>query len=131
MKLSRRRLAQGLVTQLQKHPAQARQLIRQTAAYLIATRRAHEVDLLVRDVAQQLVVADGRLSAEVESAFKLDPSTRHAIDQLLRKATGASKIDLHEHLNPELLGGVIVRTPTAEIDTSIKTQLARLSKGAT
>jgi len=129
-KISRRKLARGVVAQLRARPVTAKQLIRQTAAYLVTTRRAHEVDLFVRDVAEELARVDGRLSAEVESAFKLDASAKHAIDHLLQKATGATKIELHELINPDLLGGVIIRTPRYELDTSIKTQLAQLRGGS-
>ncbi len=126
-KISRRRLAEGVVAQLKAHPKKTKDLIRQTAAYLIANRRAHEIDLLMHDIAEELVRTEGRLWADIESAFKLDASAKHAIHQLLHAATGASTIELHERINPELLGGAVVRTSRYELDTSIKTQLARLS----
>ncbi len=130
IKLSRRRLVQGLVAELRKHPAHAKQLIRQTAAYLIATRRTKELDLLLRDVAVEIAHVDGHLSADVQSAVKLDANARRAIEHLLQTATGAKTVDLHEAINPELIGGVVVRTPRHELDASIATKLSRLNEGA-
>ena len=45
---------------------------------------------------------------------------------MLKLETGAKTVELSERIDGDLLGGVIVRTPEAEMDASLKKKLTRL-----
>lgn len=129
--ISRRRLARELVRLIAQAPTRRAELLKQAAAYLVVTKRAKQAHLLLSDIAAELLRAQGHLAAEARTAFRLEPATRQQIITVLQKATGAKTIELTETLAPELLGGVVVRTPGRELDTSVALQLKRIAGGIT
>jgi F0F1-type ATP synthase delta subunit len=128
VKIARRRLARELVRLLTQQPARKDELLRQTAAYLLHTKQAHQLHLLMNDVADELTVA-GHLTAEVQSALGLSDDSRQAIIVMLQQTTGAKTVELTETTAPELLGGVVVRTPRFELNASVKRHLMQLAGG--
>ncbi len=128
-KLSRQRVARELARLIVAHPERQHELLRQTAAYLIQNKQTSSAHLLISDIANELLKNQGLLSAEVCSAFGLNQASRSNIVDMLKKATGATNIELNEAVEPELIGGVIVRTPKLELDASVKRQLVQLAGG--
>jgi F0F1-type ATP synthase delta subunit len=127
-KIARRRLARELVRLLNEQPERKTELLKQTAAYLLQAKQANQLHLLMNDIADELL-AQGHLNANVQSAFGLNDTTRQEIVAMLQSATGAKTVELNETKAPELLGGVVVRTPRAELDASIKRQITQLAGG--
>lgn len=128
-KVGRRRMAREVVRLLREQPARRPAIVRQLAAYLIDTRQIRQADLLLKDIADELYVQNNQLSAEVTHALDLSAETKAAITTLLRASTGAADIQLETRKDPDLLGGVIVRTPRQEIDASVRRKLKALSAG--
>lgn len=65
--------------------------------------------------------------AEVSSAVELNGDQQEAIRQKVVSMTGARQVDLAISLNPELIGGVIVKVGSQVIDSSLRGQLRRVS----
>jgi len=128
-KLSRRRVAREIVRLLQEQPNRQKEILQQTAAYLLQTKQAGSAHLLLSDIADELLKTQGHLSADVSTAFGLGDSTRASVTQMLKKQTGAQTVELHEHVTPEIIGGIQVRTSQLELDASIKRQLTQLAGG--
>ena len=128
-KLSRRRIARELVRLMTEQPGRAAELIRQTAAYLVQTRQASAAHLLISDIADELFERRGELSADVQTAFKLQDTSRAQIVAMLKHRTGAANVTLSESINPSLLGGVVISTPGLHLDASVKRQLKQLAGG--
>src|SRR5688572_1610893 len=126
-KLSRRLLARTIATKLVEHPSERRHWIQTLAAYLVEQNRTEEVDLIVNDIAHELYRQAGVLLVHVESAHPLSDSVRKELKDLLSNATKAKHIELTEKTNPELLGGLVARTPDAAIDLSVRTKLKQLA----
>lgn len=128
-KIARRRLAREVVRLLNEQPARKTELLQQVAAYLIETKQAHQAHLLLADIADELLQTQGSLSADVSTAFGLSQGSRQAIIDLLTRATGAKTVELNEHRDTSLIGGVVVRTSQLELDASVKRQLTQLAGG--
>lgn len=128
-KLSRRRIACEVVRLLVANPARKDELLRQVAAYLIQTKQASQSHLLLGDIADELLAAEGMLSAEVRSAFALSDASRDNIITMLKRETGATTVELNQKIEPGLIGGVIITTPQFALDASIKRQLTQLAGG--
>jgi F0F1-type ATP synthase delta subunit len=128
-KLSRRRVARELVRLLKEQSARKNELLKMTAAYLIQTKQASSAHLLLQDIADELLASQHQLSAEVRSAFGLSNATREGIVAMLKRETGAKTVELSEIVEPELIGGVVIRTPQAQLDASVKRQLTQLAQG--
>lgn len=128
-KIARRRLAGAVVRVLQQNPQHQKQLMQQVAAYLINNGQAHQAHLLMADVANELLAANGHVVADVVTARPLGEPSRQSIITMLQQATGAKSVELNEQRDESLIGGVVVRTATHELDASIKRQLTQLAGG--
>lgn len=64
--------------------------------------------------------------AEVTSAVELSDNQKEDIRQRVQAMTGAQQVDLEASVNPDLLGGVIVKVGSQVIDASLRGQLRRI-----
>ena len=121
--VSRRKLAKYAAEQIL---AGNDAVLEEIAGLLIYEKHEREVDLLVRDIEAELA-ENGEIVASVESARALDDNTRRKIEQFL--ATAASdknskpKVSLRESIDPTLIGGFKLRTPTATLDATVLKKL--------
>lgn len=125
--VSRRVLARTLAGRLLAEPSRRSQWIKAAAAYIVEQRKDADLELFINDLASELYEQSGYLYVDVTSARKLTDSVRDELKRTLQTATGARQIELHEHSDPYLIGGVIARTPDAELDASVRTRLKQLA----
>ena len=101
-------------------------IMEEIASLLVYEKRQREIELLVRDVEAELA-EHGEIVASIESARKLDVDTKREIEKYLMSAVGAnnnkSKVTLKESIDPTLIGGFKLRTPTATLDATIAKKL--------
>ncbi|NCU37864.1 hypothetical protein EOL96_02285 [Candidatus Saccharibacteria bacterium] len=119
-KLSRRKIADYVAQQLTAGES-VETLVMQVAAYLIESRRVREVDLVVRAIEDALMRRSVTV-ATVTSAQSLDESMRATITQLLNAPT----VHLREQVDPAVIGGVRIVTPTSRLDQTIIRKLLAL-----
>ena len=116
--VSRRKLAKYAAEQIM---AGNDTIMEEIAGLLVYEKRQHEIELLVRDIEAELA-EHGEIVASVESARKLDVDTKREIEKYLMSAVGSnnnkSKVTLKESINPTLIGGFKLRTPTATLDAT-------------
>ncbi len=126
-RVSRRILARTIATRLIADPARARHWIQALAAYLVENKREHEANLIVTDIERELFEQDSQLVVSVTSARPLTGGIRASLTKLLTDQLHAKKVFLTESTDAALIGGLIARTPDAELDASIRTKLNRLA----
>ncbi len=126
-KVSRRVIARAVAAKLLAEPSRQNHWLKVTAAYLVDHGMDADVDLVVNDIAHELYEQSGHLLVDVTSARKLNDGLRTELVKLLKDATGASRVELSEHLDPSLLGGLIARTPDQQLDASVRTKLKQLA----
>ncbi len=124
---SRRVLARTIAGKLVAEPARQTHWMRVLAAYLVEQNRVAEADLIANDIARELYEQDGQLLAHVTSARPLHDSVRTALKKLLTEQTRAKHVTLTESTDSSLIGGLVARTPDAELDASVRTKLNRLA----
>ena len=90
-------------------------------------RRLPELEGIV--VATQKLIADhkGEVTAEVTAAQALDQSQIDAIAGNLKKVLG-KKVNVSLNVDPEIMGGLIVKVGSQHIDSSVRTKLERLHR---
>ncbi|MBU6293629.1 MAG: ATP synthase F1 subunit delta [Planctomycetes bacterium] len=69
----------------------------------------------------------GRIAVHVRSATPLDPAARSELEQVLRGALGKEPV-LHGSVDPELIGGLVVRVGDRVWDGSLSWQIRRLQE---
>lgn len=121
--VSRRKLAKYAAEQIL---AGNDAVLEEIAGLLIYEKHEREVDLLVRGIEAELAER-GEIVASVESARALDESTRRKIEQFLATAASGKnskpKVSLRESIDPTLIGGFKLRTPTATLDATVLKKL--------
>jgi F-type H+-transporting ATPase subunit delta len=65
--------------------------------------------------------------AEVVSAVPLSESQEQAVREKVINMTKAREVELQKNVDPELIGGVIIKVGSQVIDASLRGQLRRLS----
>ena len=123
VRVSRRKLAQYAAERLLAGDAT---VIDELSALLVSEKREREVDLLVRDIEAEMAEC-GTVVATVKSARTLDVVTKNEIKSLLSSKGNTNdqniKVLLRELIDPKLIGGFKLRTPTATLDATIAKKL--------
>lgn len=101
--------------------------MREVAAYLLDNNMTEEADAIVNDIAEELYVQTGRLVVEVTSAHALTEEARSNLVKYLQDTTQAQSVELHETVDESLIGGLVAKTPSAELDVSVKHSLRQLT----
>jgi F-type H+-transporting ATPase subunit delta len=67
------------------------------------------------------------LPVEITSAVELDERTVKQLGDRISEQTGR-KVDLSSHVEPDILGGIVVRVGNSVLDASIRNRLEQLRK---
>jgi F-type H+-transporting ATPase subunit delta len=67
------------------------------------------------------------LPVEVTSAITLDPSIVDELGRKIREQTGQN-VDLTSHIDPDILGGIVLRVGNSILDASIRNRLQQLRR---
>lgn len=126
-KFSRRTIARTVAAGLLARPSDRKVWMERAAAYLAANNRQDEAELLAVDIAHELFVQGGQLSVDVVSARALSDGVKAELVKMFKTATGASHVSLAERHDPALIGGLVARTPSAQIDLSVRTKLKQIA----
>lgn len=125
-KISRRKIAEYVAGELQSGKA-TKDLAQQLAAYLVAEKQAHQVELLISDIEAALDAQYGVSSARITTARPLTAELRKTITEFVKKAENAKSVVIaEESVNPDIIGGVTVQTPQGFFDGSVRYQLQQL-----
>jgi len=94
---------------------------------LIEKHRAPAVFRIRREFDRLWEEENQLLPVQVTSAIELDRKTVKSIGDRIREQTGR-KVDLSSSVEPDILGGIIVRVGNNVIDASIRSRLDQLRK---
>lgn len=120
---SRKQLAKGYLALAAKtSPAAAGQAL---AAAVVEQKQSHAVELVVREILRQKLLA-GEVYVDVATAHAAPVSLKEKIETMISRATGAPKVSALYVVDPELIGGFRVTTPTHEINASVSNILKTL-----
>ncbi len=93
---------------------------------LAANRRLGQLGAVIKSFEALAAQHRGEATAEVTSAHPLDAKQVEALKQKLRAKVG-SEVAVDLKVDPEILGGLVVRIGSQMIDSSIRTRLNSLA----
>jgi F-type H+-transporting ATPase subunit delta len=93
---------------------------------LAHNRRLSQLGAIIRDFALLAARHRGEITAEVTSAHPLDDDQVEAVKTNLRSRMGRD-ISVDLHVDPAILGGLVVKIGSEMIDGSIRTKLNNLA----
>lgn len=94
---------------------------------LSANRRLSALPEIVRAFAAIAAAARGEVTAEVTSAHPLSSAQLKTLTEKLRAREG-KEVKVKANVDPEILGGLVVRIGSQQIDSSIRTRLNTLAQ---
>ena len=106
--------------------------VRDFVGVIAGNRRLRYLRDIVNAFAALVAEKRGVITAYVASAHKLNDVQRQQLRARLIEA-GYGNVNIHEQVEPDLLGGLVVRVGARLYDTSLKSRLQRLQyamKGA-
>jgi F-type H+-transporting ATPase subunit delta len=123
---------QGRAMEAVMQAAGISELTRRFVGVVARNRRLFALPDMIRAFRALLAERRGEVTAEVVSATPLTSDQQEAVRQQIAATMGA-KVALTTRVDPEILGGLVVRVGSRMIDSSIRTKLQRLQvamKGA-
>jgi len=94
--------------------------------FVTANRRLFAVRDIIRDFRKLVARWKGEVTAEVTAAEKLSDTHLEAIKSALKAITGEKTVDLHVKIDPEIIGGLMVKLGSRMVDSSLRTKLSAI-----
>ncbi|HTA32288.1 MAG TPA: ATP synthase F1 subunit delta [Solirubrobacteraceae bacterium] len=83
----------------------------------------------IREEYEHLWEEENRLlPVEITSAIALDPATTQRLGEKIGERAGGRKITLAARVDPDILGGIIIRVGNSILDASIRNRLEQLRR---
>ena len=108
------------------------ELVRNFVGVVAGNRRLFALEGMIGAYRGLVAQYRGEVTAEVTSATPLSDTQRSAVEQALKQAIG-SNVSVTAEIDPDLIGGMVVRVGSRMVDSSLRTKLQRLQlamKGA-
>lgn len=129
MKISVLQYAQALKDLLaDSEPTAAKKIIADFVALVAKNNDGHRFTEIVEQLQADIKKEEGELEVEIISARKLSTESQNIITNFLKKQSQLSKINIKETIDPEILGGFIIRYGDKIIDGSIKQNLINFKR---
>ena len=91
-----------------------------------ANGRARELVAMATAFLAELANRRGETTVAVTSAVPLSPAQLQQLNDSLRGVLGSNKISIDARVEPEILGGLVVKVGSRLFDSSIRSKLQRL-----
>lgn len=105
--------------------AEVNALTRRFIGVVTDNRRLFALPTIITAFLRLLAARRGEVTAAVTSAVKLNEAQTTALENALKSALGA-KVSVDLNIEPEILGGLIVRVGSRMFDSSLRTKLSRM-----
>ncbi|HRK95850.1 MAG TPA: F0F1 ATP synthase subunit delta [Rhodospirillales bacterium] len=101
-------------------------LVQKFVGLVASNRRLFALPAMMGAYQEMMADRRGETVAEVVAAQTLSPEQLGAVEAILKKAVG-TEVALSTRVDPQLLGGLVVKVGSRMIDFSLSTKLKRLS----
>jgi F-type H+-transporting ATPase subunit delta len=101
-------------------------LTRNFIGTVAANGRARELPAMAAAFLAELARRRGETTAIVTTAVPLSDAQLQQLADTLRGVLGGAKISIDAHVNPDILGGLVVKVGSRLFDSSIRSKLQRL-----
>jgi F-type H+-transporting ATPase subunit delta len=100
-------------------------LVRDFLAVIARNRRLFAIPAIIEAFLHKLAARRGEVNAQVTTARPLSETQLATLNEQLRRSIG-SRVSVDVRVDPELIGGMIVRVGSRMVDASVKSKLQRL-----
>ncbi|TAJ94804.1 MAG: F0F1 ATP synthase subunit delta [Reyranella sp.] len=101
-------------------------LTRNFVGTVAANGRARDLPAMASAFLAELAARRGETTAEVTSAVPLSPAQLQQLSDALRSVLGSNKVSIDARVEPDILGGLVVKVGSRLFDSSVRSKLQRL-----
>ncbi|WP_421993994.1 F0F1 ATP synthase subunit delta [Reyranella sp.] len=101
-------------------------LTRNFVGTVAANGRARDLVAMATAFLAELASRRGETTATVTSAVPLSDQQLQQLSETLRSVLGGGKVSIDAHVEPDILGGLVVKVGSRLFDSSIRSKLQRL-----
>jgi F-type H+-transporting ATPase subunit delta len=101
-------------------------LTRNFIGTVAANGRARELVAMAAAFLAELASRRGETTVAVTSAVPLSPAQQQQLSDALRSVLGSTKVSIDARVEPDILGGLVVKVGSRLFDSSIRSKLQRL-----
>lgn len=94
---------------------------------VLENRREENLEGIARYFLTLVRTEQGIRTADLTTAKPVDESLRQSISNLIARKFNV-KVDLHEHVDPAIIGGFVLKVDDQQIDASISSKLKRIQR---
>ena len=103
------------------------ELVRNFVLVVVDKGRAAELSDIARELDALVAREEQRLTVELTTAFELDDEQAREIVGQIERASGRT-VDATRHVDPDLIGGVVLEVGSLRVDASVRGRLERLRR---
>jgi F-type H+-transporting ATPase subunit delta len=103
------------------------ELLRNFLLVLVDKGRIGELEVVAEEFERLVAEAEGVLSAELTTAIELSDADERRLLQQIEDASGR-KVEATSHVDPELIGGIVLQVGSHRLDASVRGRLDRLRR---
>jgi len=111
---------------IEKSDLEEKELVKELVGFLIKHKAFKYIPLIIRSYQYELENVLGTLKAEIETATELPEEIKKKLLETLEKKLG-KKVEAEFKVNPELIGGFVVKTTSFVVEASVKDLLRELA----
>jgi F-type H+-transporting ATPase subunit delta len=100
-------------------------LVRNFLLVLVEKGRAAQLEEIVREFEALAAQEERRLAVELTTAYELSDEEADAIVGQIEQASGRT-VEATRKVDPELIGGIVLRAGSMQVDASVRGRLERL-----
>ena len=101
-------------------------LTRNFVGTVAANGRARDLPAMASAFLAELASRRGETTATVTSAVPLSPAQLQQLSDSLRSVLGSNKVSIDARVEPDILGGLVVKVGSRLFDSSVRSKLQRL-----
>jgi len=101
-------------------------LTRNFVGTVAANGRARDLPAMASAFLAELAARRGETTATVTSAVPLSPAQMQQLSDSLRSVLGSNKVSIDARVEPDILGGLVVKVGSRLFDSSVRSKLQRL-----
>jgi F-type H+-transporting ATPase subunit delta len=103
------------------------ELVRNFVLVVVDKGRAAELTEIARELDVLVAREEQRLTVELTTAFELDDAQARDIVGQIEHASGRT-VEATRHVDPDLIGGVVLQVGSLRVDASVRGRLDRLRR---
>lgn len=96
--------------------------------FLVKSKRESELPMVAHQFIRAYDELKGIAKATVVSALPLNEDTLNKVKMYLKSITGSSEIELHNEIDPSIIGGIVIKHEDKLLDMSVARELREIRK---